>query len=59
MVKEDRRQFADISFKHIFRENNSHAGKLSKEALSLQEGLLIEQEFKDNLQVSEAVKSIL
>ena len=39
--------FAELSFTHIFRELNCHAGNLSKDALLLQEGTLSEQVFRD------------
>jgi len=46
------------SFTHIYREANSQADKLSKESLSMQEGMFAELDFKDNLLVLESLKSI-
>lgn len=38
----------NISFEHIYREHNSMADKLSKQALESSEGILIWDEWKDN-----------
>jgi hypothetical protein len=39
-------KFEEVSFNQIFREFNTRANLLSKEALSLQEWILREQEFR-------------
>jgi hypothetical protein len=39
-----RNMLVSISFQHVFRELNEKADKLSKEALLLQEGLLVTAE---------------
>ena len=44
---EVKNKFTEISFSDIHREFNSEADRLFKEALTLQEGTLSEQEFKD------------
>jgi ribonuclease HI len=49
---EVKEKFEDISFSHVFREFNSIADQLSKEALLLQEGLLYEQEFRGGTLIS-------
>jgi hypothetical protein len=43
-----RGDFEEISFTHVYREFNHRVDTLSKEALTVQEGVLIEQEFRDN-----------
>ena len=40
-------KFSKISFSHIYRSFSGQVDKLSKEAFSVQEGLLSEQEFKE------------
>lgn len=45
-VLEVKQHFDFISFTHIYREFNTKADSLSKDALSLQEGSLLLQEFK-------------
>lgn len=42
-------QFIEISLTHIFREFNLQADSLSKDALLMHEGILSEQEFKDEV----------
>lgn len=42
-------QFSDISFHHIFREQNGDADYLSKEALCGIEGILIVDEYIDGV----------
>ena len=56
-VLEVKLQFEFISFSHIYREFNSKADTLSKDALSLQEGTLLAQEFRADL-LSENLCSI-
>jgi ribonuclease HI len=53
---EKKKIFEEISFSHVYREFNYKADKLSKEALILQEGHLIEQEFRDNIPLDENPK---
>ena len=40
-------KFSEISLSHIYINFSGQADKLSKEAFSVQEGLLSEQEFKE------------
>jgi hypothetical protein len=49
---EVKEKFKDISFSYVFREFNSIANQLSKEAILLQEGLLYEQEFRGGTLIS-------
>jgi hypothetical protein len=49
---EAKEKFEDISFSRVFREFNSIADQLSKEALLLQQGLLDEQEFRGGALIS-------
>ena len=41
--------FEQISFAHIYRDFNHKVDQLSKEALGLQEGILLENEVRDNI----------
>jgi ribonuclease HI len=50
--------FDEIYFIHVYREFNHKAYTLSKEALTVQEGVLIEQEVKDNTP-QEVVQKVL
>jgi hypothetical protein len=43
--------YETLYFSHTYREINSMANQLSKEALLLQKGTLYEQEFKEGNQV--------
>ena len=47
MNKNSEVKFSEISFSNIYRNFSGQADKLYKEAFSLQEGLLSEQEFKE------------
>jgi len=52
-VKENSRLFNRISFTHVYRELNTKADALSKDGLSLTEGILHLEEFlEDNEHVS-------
>lgn len=47
LVQEVKASFDSILFTHVYQEFNSHADKLSKEALILQEGNLLEEVFRE------------
>ena len=51
-IKQHQEAFKEINFHHIYREYNSKVDKLSKEALVLDEGLLLYREWKNSLEVS-------
>ena len=51
-IKHHQEAFEEINFHHIYREYNSKVYKLSKEALVLDEGLLLYGEWKNSLEVS-------
>lgn len=46
-IKDVLTSFVSVSFTHIYRELNEEADILSKMALALQPGVLIEEEFRD------------
>ena len=45
--------FQQFNISHIYREHNTLAGMLSKEALHVIEGLLLFEEFVDDLKIGE------
>jgi len=47
-IKELCRQFADISFSHIYRENNEEADFLSKKNIGCEEGISQVAEIQDD-----------
>lgn len=57
-VMEVKLQFEFISFSHVYREFNTKADSLSKEALSLPEDSLLTQEFRGADLLSENMISV-
>lgn len=52
------KSFSQIIFKHIFREQNSEAVKLSKHALSGREGILVWEKFQDHQMIDDGTHPI-